>query len=165
MPSTPKIVERPDQPYLGITENVTMQTIGAVLPPLVGEVLGWLDARGVRPAAAPFFRYHVIDMEREMEVEVGVPVAAPVTGDERVRAGVLPAGRYAVVHHLGHYEGLYDATARLLQWGDEQGLKWDMTRTGTSERWGARIEFYDTDPNEEPNPDKWLTELAFRLAS
>jgi effector-binding domain-containing protein len=165
MPSTPKIVERPDQPYLGITKNVTTQTIGAVLPPLVGEVFGWLDARGVRPAAAPFFRYHVIDMEREMEVEVGVPVAAPVTGDDRVRAGVLPAGRYAVVHHLGRYEGLYDATARLLRWGDEHGLKWDMTQTGSSERWGARIEFYDTDPQEEPDPDRWLTELVFRLAS
>ena len=164
MENTPRIVERPDQPYAGITASVTMQTIGEVLPPLVGEVFGWIEARGIAPAGAPFFRYHVIDMERELAVEAGVPVAAPVTGDERVRAGVLPAGRYAAVRHLGHYQGLVDATGRLLRWGDEQGLKWDMTQTAAGERWGARIEFYQNDPEEEPDPDKWLTELAFRLA-
>jgi hypothetical protein len=25
------------------------------------------------------------------------------------------------------------------------------------------LEIYETDPDEEPNPDKWITHIAFRL--
>jgi hypothetical protein len=32
------------------------------------------------------------------------------------------------------------------------------------DRWGARLEFYLTDPAEEPDMSKWQTQLAFRLA-
>lgn len=159
----PRIEVRDEQPYLAITESVTMETIGQILPPLVGEVFGWLDAHQVAPAGDVFWKYDVIDMERELVVEVGVPVASAVEGDERVRAGVLPAGRYATVTHIGPYPGLYHATARLLEWGKDQGLTWDMTRTEAGERWGARLELYLNDPSEVPE-DKLETVLAFRLA-
>ncbi len=45
-------------------------------------------------SGAPFWKYNVIDVERQLEVEVGFPVAIPVAGDDRVLAGVLPAGKY-----------------------------------------------------------------------
>ena len=45
-----------------------------------GEVFGWLGTRGLAPAGAPFLKYNVIDMVRQLEVEAGVPVAAPVAG-------------------------------------------------------------------------------------
>jgi hypothetical protein len=35
-------------------------------------------------------------------MEAGVPVAATVDGDGQVFAGVLPAGRYAVLTNVGH---------------------------------------------------------------
>jgi hypothetical protein len=41
-------------------------------------------------AGAPFFRFNVIDMARE--VEARVPVAAAVAGDGEVFAAELPAG-------------------------------------------------------------------------
>jgi effector-binding domain-containing protein len=162
MPKTPKIVARADQPYVGIRTNVTMRQIGEKLPPLLGEVFGWLDARGVTPAGAPFFKYNVIDMEGELEIEVGVPLATAVAGDGRVLAGVLPAGRYVTMWHVGHPDGLYEATGRLLKWGAEQGVKWDAS--DDQKHWGARTESYEDDPDDEPDMDKWLTELRFRLA-
>jgi effector-binding domain-containing protein len=162
MPTTPEIVALAAQPYAGITKRVTMNQIGEQLPPLHGEVFGWLAARGISPAGAPFFKYNVIDMEGELEIEVGVPVAEAVPGDERVRAGLLPAGRYATVTHVGPYEELMDATARLLSWGGEQGVKWDAS--DDQRRWGARLECYETDPREQPDPATWVTELRFRLA-
>jgi effector-binding domain-containing protein len=140
-----------------------MGAIGSELPPLIGEVLGWLDAHEVAPAGGPFWKYDVVNMDRELEVEVGVPVASPVTGDARVHAGVLPAGRYATVIHIGPYSGLEAATARLLGWGQQQGLTWDMSpREGGGERWGARLEIYLNGPDEVPE-DKLETVLAFRL--
>lgn len=161
--SEPTIVERSAQPYMSITGLVTMQRIPEIADRMP-EVFQWLAARGIEPAGAPFFKYNVIDMERELEIEVGVPVADVLEGDDVVRPGVLPAGRYASVTHVGHPQQLIDATAALLQWAAQQGLSWDVTRTDRGERWGCRLELYKSDPAVEPDMNKWETELAFRLA-
>ena len=162
----PSIETRTEQPYVGITRFVTMQTIAEAADQLP-VVFDWLGARGVQPAGAPFFRYHTIDMERELEIEVGVPVprgsAVPASDDE-VTAGVLPAGRYATIEHVGHPDQLVTATADLLAWAEKQGLSWDRTPGENGEKWGARLEFYETDPAVEPDMSKWRTVLAFRLA-
>jgi effector-binding domain-containing protein len=165
MLAEPKVVQRADQPYVAIRALVTMETLGAVVPPLNREVFGWLAERGVVASGEPFWKYNVIDMERQLEVEAGAPVAVPVSGDDRVLAGVIPGGQYATVRYTGHPSGLADATAALLKWAAEQGLTWDLIATGEGERWGARLEIYETDPAEEPDMDKWVTELAFRLAT
>jgi effector-binding domain-containing protein len=163
MPAPPRIVERPEQPYVAISGQVTMQTIGAIADRLP-EVFVWLAEHDLEPAGAPFFKYNLVDMKRRLDIEVGVPVAAAAQGDGEVHAGLLPAGRYATVTHLGHPDQLIDATAALLDWAAEQGLQWDMSETDDGQRWGCRLEVYNTDPAEEPNMNKWETELAFRLA-
>jgi effector-binding domain-containing protein len=148
---------------VAVKAQVTMQTI-ATIADRIPELLGWLGARGAGPASAPFLRYNVIDMARQLEIEAGVPVAVAVHGDGVVFPGVLPAGRYATVTHVGHPAGLVDATARLLAWASEGGLAFDMSETGAGERWGCRLEIYLTDPRKQPDADKWETQLAFRLA-
>ena len=163
MPAMPEIVSRAEQPYAAIRARVTMSQLGG-LGARLGEVFGWLAARGVPPAGAPFFKYNVIDMARELEVEAGVPVAAAFDGDDHVLTGVLPAGRYATLTHVGHPDGLIGATKALLDWAAEQGMTWDMSPTEAGERWGCRLESYLTDPSEEPDMNKWETQLAFRLA-
>jgi effector-binding domain-containing protein len=87
-----------------------------------------------------------------------------VNGDDLVVAGVLPAGRYATVTHTGHPSELVKVTGALLDWAAEQGLTWDVSPSKDGDRWGARLEFYLTDPAEEPDMSKWQTQLAFRLA-
>ncbi len=164
MIAEPQVADRVAQPYVAIQAFVTMQDLGTVLPALGPEVYGWLSARGISSAGAPFWKYNVVDMDRQLEVEAGVPVAALVPGDERVRAGVLPAGRYATLRYTGHPAGLADATAVLLDWAAAQDLSWDLTRTDEGDRWGARLEIYETDPALEPDLNKWETQLAFRLS-
>jgi effector-binding domain-containing protein len=163
MSATPEITERPDQPYVAIRAHVTMQEL-AGLGQRIGDVFGWLGARGVPPAGAPFFKYNVIDMERQLEVEAGVPTAAELDGDDQVITGVIPAGRYATVTYAGHPDGLLGATAALLDWAAANGLQWDMSQAEDGERWRARLESYLTDPGEQPDMTKWETQLAFRLA-
>jgi len=163
MPTAPRIVERAEQPYVAVSGRVTMQTIGAIADRLP-EVFAWLGARGLEPAGAPFFKYDLIDMERQLEVGAGVPVAAAAAGDGEVVAGVLPAGRYASLTHVGHPDELVEATTALLDWAAQQGLAWDMTETPEGQRWGCRLEVYKTDPAEQPDMSKWETELLFRLA-
>ena len=163
MSTAPEITERAGQPYVAVRAQVTMQTISAIAD-RIPEVFGWLAAHGVAPAGAPFLKYNVIDMARQLEIEAGVPVAAAVDGDGSVLSGVLPAGRYATVTYAGHPAKLADATAELLAWASREGLVFDVSETGEGERWGARLEIYLTDPASEPDMDKWETQLAFRLA-
>jgi effector-binding domain-containing protein len=163
MSPEPSIVERPEHPYVAISGLVTMQTVGAIADRLPG-VFRWLAEHGLEPAGAPFFKYNLIDMERKLEIEVGLPVAAIAEGDGDVRSGVLPAGRYATVSHVGHPDELIDVTAALLEWAADQGLRWDMSETDEGQQWGCRLEVYNTDPTEEPDMSRWEAELAFRLA-
>jgi effector-binding domain-containing protein len=161
---TPVVAERPTQPYVAIRAHVTMQTMATILVPLGPQVFSWLREREIPAAGPPFWKYNVIDMDRLLEVEVGVPITAPVEGDDRVLAGVLPAGRYATVRYTGHPDELVGAVASLLEWAKLEGLTWDMTDTEDGERWAARLEIYETDPAVEPDMTKWTTQLAFRLS-
>ena len=163
MSAAPEIVTRAEQPYVAIRGHVTMAEIGAfaVRTP---EVFAWLGAHGVAPAGPPFLKYNVIDMMRQLEVEAGVPVEAATSGVGDVISGVLPGGRYATVTHVGHPSELMGVTKALLDWAAGQGLTWDMSPGEAGERWGSRLEIYLTNPREEPDMSKWVTELAFRLA-
>ncbi|HUC27735.1 MAG TPA: GyrI-like domain-containing protein [Streptosporangiaceae bacterium] len=141
-----------------------MKDLGSVAD-RIPEIFGWLGARGIIPAGPPFFRYHVIDTERQLLVEAGVPVASALDADDGdIRGGTLPAGRFAVMTHTGAPETLMAATAALLEWAETRGLAWDVSQTDAGERWGCRLESYPTDPAEQPDTGKWQTELAFRLA-
>ena len=164
MSAAPEIVDWPARPYVAIVARVTMATIGTAVPPLNGEVFGWLAERGADPAGPPFWKYDVIDMDREMVIEAGVTVPQPLAGDGRVVAGTLPAGRYATLIHAGHPSELAEATGTLLDWAAGQGLTWDMQQGEDGEHWGSRLEIYLTDPSQEPDMSKWETQLAFRLA-
>src|SRR5262249_51328461 len=94
MVTKPQVTERPEQHYVGIRAGVTREGLGRVVPPLWPEVSAWLGERGIAPAGPPFIRSLIVNMEGELEVDAGVPVAAAVSGDERVQPGVLPAGPY-----------------------------------------------------------------------
>ncbi|SEG99509.1 effector-binding domain-containing protein [Nonomuraea solani] len=159
----PEIIELPERPYIGVRGTITMTTFGLVAD-RIGEIIGRLAARGVFPAGAPFLRYDSIDMPGDrLVVQAGVPVATPVEGEDDLFAATLPAGRYATVSHHGHPDQLMGVTENLLRWAQEQGLKWDMSERDGAEHWGCRLELFQTNPMEEPDPDNWDTDLQFRL--
>ena len=161
--TTPKIENRSEQPYLSIRTLAAMPELDRVIPELNGEVFRWLTAHGIAPAGAPFIRYHVIDMENKLDIELGTPVAAPQTGNERVKPGVVPAGRYATLIYTGVDNGI-PANAALLDWCAQQGLKLDQWPTDKGDAFGGRFEFFLTDPDAEPDGAKWNIEVSFRLA-
>jgi len=163
MDVAPEISQRAAVPYVGISQWVSMAELGSVAD-RIPEIFGWLGTHGIAPAGPPFFRYIVIDMKRQLLVEVGVPVQSAVQDDGNIQAGTLPAGQFAVMTHTGAPPTLEAATAALLAWAEARGLAWDVVETDAGEKWGCRVEFYLTDPTEQPDLSKWQTELAFRLA-
>jgi effector-binding domain-containing protein len=163
MTSEPVVEERGSQPYVAVRGVVTMSTFATIAHRLP-TVFGWLAARAIEPVGPPFFRYLEIDMAERVEVEAGVPVAVPTTGEGEIIAGVLPGGRHAVTTHIGPYDGLVTTTAELLSWAARRGVMWDVADTAHGQRWGSRLEVLWTDPREVPDPARWRTELAFRIA-
>ena len=99
----------------------------------------------------------------EMDCEAGFPVNEALEGDGYVRAGVFPAGNYASIIYTGDFKDMMQAHIALENYIKEQGLvEKSATEEGRTE-WGGRTEFYLVDPELEPNPEKWQTEIVFLL--
>ena len=163
MLSTPEIVTRPDQPFAAVRISLDRSDIPSKAPPLIGEVAGWLAAKGVAPVGAPFFSYLEMPEDGPMLMDVGFPTATELAGDGRVRTGTIPAGRFATLIHTGPYDGLYEANVALGEWLGKQGIPHTMPDDAAGEYDAALLEIYTTDPATEPDPQTWETEVAFRL--
>lgn len=163
--ASPKTVYRPERHYAGILVQTSMAEMGMNCVKAMHELEEWIAQAGVEVDGPPFWRYAVINMEGVMHVEVGYAVSAPVTASGRVRAGILPAGQYLTSLYTGPWEGdgLYHATGALLAWGDQNHVEWDRWESAEGDTWAARLEWYMTDPDDEPDPRKYVTELAFKL--
>ncbi|HEY7431632.1 MAG TPA: GyrI-like domain-containing protein [Streptosporangiaceae bacterium] len=159
-----EIQQRDEQPYVGIRTQVPMDGIAGAVDQAFPALFGWLGQRDIAPAGAPFIRYHVIDMMASLDIEMGVPVAAPIAGDDSVTAGALPAGRYVVLRHVGHYDGLIDSNAELQRWARQQAVALESRDTPQGDAFAGRFEQYLTNPAEEPDPAKWQVDVAYLIA-
>ncbi|GAA4606031.1 effector-binding domain-containing protein [Actinoplanes octamycinicus] len=156
----PAIVAQPDRHCVGIRTVTPFRGMFAVRDELMQELYSWADERAFAYGHT-FFRLHVVDMDGPMDIEVGVLTDEPVAGDDRIRRGVLPAGRYASLTYVNHGRR---ANGLLRDWATEQGLALDRADTPEGEWFGCRYEAYLTDPRSERMKTRWRTELAIRLA-
>src|SRR5262245_51830061 len=163
MITQPKLENRTEQHYIGIRTLAAIPELPTVIPQLLGEVFAWLGQQGVAPAGAPLMRFHVINMESKMDIEMGVPVASALSGNGRVSAGVLPAGRYATLIYTGVTNGL-EGNKALIDWAKANGIAWDRWDDANGDAFRSRYESYLTNPDDEPDQAKWETEVAIRLA-
>jgi effector-binding domain-containing protein len=157
-----EIIQREAVPYAAIAIAVPMESLASA-GPLNGEVFDWLAQRQVAPVGPPFWKYNVIDMAGQLELEVGVATTTLATADDRVGVGELPAGRYLETTYHGHPDGLLQATSDLLAHADAQGLTFDKSESPTGELWAARLEYYLSDPDDQPDMTQWDTTLSFKL--
>lgn len=150
-------------PYAAVPVEGSMQEVIGALPQHWPALSAWLAAQGIAPAGAPFILYRRIAMPDHMAVEIGIPTAEPAAAEGEIVCGELPAGDYVEALYVGHYDGLMQATADLLQWGDKRNVDWDAEMQGAQQVWTTRLESYLTDPASEPNPDNWQTQLSIKI--
>ena len=159
---TPKMDHRPEQPYMGIRVQTPFKGMFTVVDKhLLKEIRAWMKQEGLEPAGPPFLRYHVVQMDGEMDIEAGIPVAKAQPGNGRVCPGVLPGGRYASLVYIGHG---YTGNSVLVRWGLENGLVWDRWDDPKGDAFASRFEVYLTDPKLEPLKTRWEVEVAIKLA-
>ena len=85
MITEPSLVERAAQPYVAVSEKVTIP-FTPVIDTVMPEVAGWLQARGVERFGPAVFRYNVVDMPR-LDVEMGFAPAASLPPEGAGRRG------------------------------------------------------------------------------
>ena len=161
MLTLPKIVDRPEIPYLAVRAEVTLPFVDEI-PALLGRLFGAMAERGIAPAGPLIFKHNVIDMPW-IEMDFAVPVSKPESGGGPLVAGVLPAGRYAEITWFGPYDDLIDVNAVLIGWARHCGLDFDMQKEPAGDRFAGRVEIYHNDPDTQPDPAKLETTVAIRL--
>lgn len=138
------------QPTMVVRGKVKLEDIPTFLSRVYSTVDRQIHAAGAHVAGCPFARYRALDSEfREFEIEAGVPVVLGVAGHGEVELSALPGGPAAVTVHRGPYERMEPAYEAITDWMQEQGV--------TPE--GPAWEVYHTDPNEQPDPATWETEV------
>jgi effector-binding domain-containing protein len=157
----PRVVERPEQDYLGIRVVTPFRGMLSKRNELIDELGAWLVERGVDDVGLFFLRLHVIDMAGPMDIEVGVTTPGPLDGGGRVQPAKLPAGRYASLTYRNHS---LRANRALIEWAAGEGLTFDRRDVAEGDHFGCRYEAFRTDPRTEPRKTKWEVELNFRLA-
>src|SRR5687768_14632768 len=104
----PHITQSAEQQTAFIHLTVPRSEIRVVMGPAIGELMAAVAAQGITPTG-PWFTHHLRMDPDIFDLEVSVPVSAPVTAAGRVQPGRLPAARVARTVYHGPYEGLGDA--------------------------------------------------------
>lgn len=163
MLSEPKIEHRNEKPYLSIRKTIHQSEISDILPPLIPEVKSWIEQRNLEIAGPDFFLYKSMNDQGMMNCEAGFTIRQAIQGDDRVSSGIFPAGIYASIIYTGHFKDMIQGHMALENWIKEQGLKEKAHVSAHQTDWGGRAEFYLVDPDLEPDPDQWQTEIVFQL--
>jgi len=156
--TVPVISDCPEEHYVGIRTLTPFSGMFAALEPLQKELRRWALGRGL--TGIYILRFHVIDMRGMMDLEVGLKTASLLDGDERVRSGVLPAGRYASLIYRGKGRAGH---AALLDWIRAEGLAADVETAADGDHFGCRYESYLTDPKVEPRKLLQDIQLSIKL--
>jgi len=157
----PRVVERPEQDYVGIRVVTPFRGMLSTRNELIDELSAWLLGQGVDDVGLFFLRLHVIDMTGPMDIEVGVVTPGPLAGDGRVQPATLPAGRYATLTYRNHS---LRANRALIEWAGAGGIAFDRWDVAEGDHFACRYEAFRTDPRTEPRKTKWEVELNFRIA-
>jgi effector-binding domain-containing protein len=127
--------------------------IGNALGAAFGVVGQFGQSHGAQMAGPPYARF-LSPPGGTMDFEAGMPVVAAVPGEGEVESGELPAGEAAVTTHVGPFDTLRAGYEAIEGWMREHN------RSGGGPPW----EVYMTDPQLEPDPQKWRTDIYWPLA-
>jgi effector-binding domain-containing protein len=146
--SPPFIAHAEATPTAVIHLTIPRSEIRAVMGPAIAELMAAVKAQGAGPAG-PLFSHHLRLDPDTFDLEIGVPVSAPVSAAGRVKPGSLRATRVARAVLKGDYTGLPSGWSGFLDWVTAHGFK------TAPDLW----EVYVKGPESDPDPSTWRTEL------
>ena len=153
MIDTPRIVATEPLHYAALHITCALSEMGKVMGPGIAEVVAALKAQDISPNG-PWFTHHFRRPVETFDFEICFPVDTPITATDRITPGIWPAMKVARTVYHGNYMGLPHAWPELDTWMKAEG------HTQGTDFW----ERYLVNPNDNPDPAQWRTELNWPLA-
>ncbi len=148
MLDTPQFIQTDEQLTAVIHLIIPRAEISYVMGPAITEIMSSIAAQGAT-ITGPCFSYHQKRPTNIFDFEVGFPISQPITAAGHVNMSKFPAVKVVRTIYQGGYEGLGAAWGEFCQWLEAEGLNVQESL------W----ECYLTDPESNPDPDTWRTEL------
>jgi AraC family transcriptional regulator len=123
------------------------------VPVLMGEVVGFIMAKGLQIMGPPFGIYYNSPQEvpvEELMYEVGMPFAGEAEEEKRIKIKIMPEQLVLSTTYKGPYSEAGTAIGALAEYAYKNGY----------EIVGPPIETYISDPNETPESEL-ITEMCF----
>ncbi len=123
------------------------------VPVLLGEIVGFIMAKGLQIMGPPFGVYYNSPQEvpvEELMYEVGIPFVGESLEEGRIKIKIMPAQLVLSAIHKGPYNEVGTVIGALAEHAYKNGY----------EIIGAPMEIYLSDPNEVPE-NELLTEVCF----
>jgi len=141
------------EPQLVASVRDTLPTYGDC-GPLFGEVFKYLAKKFVfKPAGPPMMLCHDPEYkERDVDVEIAVPINKKVKESDRVKVYELPGIEAACTIHKGPYDSVSEAYSAIMSWCEANGCEPVVPCR----------EVYFSGPNDK-DPSKNITEVQFAV--
>ena len=149
------VTEVQAMPYYGITDEISWEEMGSEFfgerYGIIGQYLGE-DMENM--TMMPFAIYHMWDEEnKRAKVEVAIAATSEKPGNDRIVKGNTYGGMVVKGVHMGPYD----------KTGDMHYAIDDYVQANSYEIIGSPWEVYVTDPGEEPDTAKWVTEIYYPI--
>lgn len=138
----------PEQHFLGMRMVLKQSQISEKIGYMFETVTKHCMNNGISIIGPPLAIYHSYEGDH-MDVECGFPVSPESTGSGDVIPGVIPMSKVAIAMHLGPYDRLEITYNEVMTWIEANGYRLS----------GPPWEVYLTDPNVEPDPERWMTKI------
>lgn len=137
---------------LAIKDTVKMQEMAVKMEDFFTKLANYFAQNDIQMAAPPFTIYYTWDGQQSY-LAAGIPTMEPLEGEGEIVPITIEPGEALMAIHEGPYETMAKTYNALEQYAEIQGLElMDMA-------W----EVYITDPQQEPNPEQWVTNVYFPL--
>ncbi len=146
-----KIVEQKAQPVLSIRTRTSIEKLPETIGGSYHKIAAYLEELGEKPADVPYTAYYNMDM-KDLDVEMGFPVAKAFPDKDDIKAGETLAGKAALYMYKGPYSGMESVYNEIFKWFGEKG----------HQPQGVFYEYYYNAPDEVPE-EELLTRIVIPL--
>ena len=152
---TIETIDRPAMTYCGVRQLVKWDKLAGFFGTAFQQASQAVGKAGLQITGSPSGLFYKWDEAgKQTDVFAGIPVKADTGATvEGLKMVTVPAGRALLIAYHGNYDGTEEAHYAMD----------DMMKASGLELRDAVIEEYMTDPTQEPDTAKWLTNIYYPI--
>jgi len=148
-----KVMMKENLWFLSIRDTVKQNEMNNIHGKLYAKINTFMDKHNIVSQAAPLVIYHFWS-DSIVDLEAGIPIKdSTIKGNGKIKLNKINKGYVVTATHYGSYDRLPETYFGINEW----------MRKNKVTVIGAPWEVYITDPDSEPNPNKWETAIYFPI--